>query len=147
MRRRIIVILVLALAIGGGAWWWFNRDDAANGALVLYGNVDLRQVDLAFTDSGRIADVLVEEGDVVAKLAGVGEDVHGCSGKRAGEPSKRRRAAGPRVGAARRRSRIEHGASVSRRESRVARRASHRGCDPGIMRTARPPIRPTHAST
>jgi HlyD family secretion protein len=35
--------------------------------LVLFGNVDLRQVELAFNDSERIAEVLVEEGDKVAR--------------------------------------------------------------------------------
>ncbi len=75
MRRRIIVLLVLIVAAGGGfAWWWFNHDGNGNGALVLYGNVDLRQVDLAFNDSGRIAAVLVDEGakvkqgEVLARL-------------------------------------------------------------------------------
>ena len=74
MRRRVIAILVIVLIAGGGAWWWFSRNGNENGALVLYGNVALRQVDLAFLDSGRIAEVLVDEGtvvkagDVVAKL-------------------------------------------------------------------------------
>ncbi len=68
MRRRIIVLLILVVAAGGGfAWWWFNHDDNGNGPLVLYGNVDLRQVDLAFNDSGRIAEVLVDEGAKVTK--------------------------------------------------------------------------------
>jgi len=35
--------------------------------LVLYGNVDLRQVDLAFNNSERIAEVLVQEGDRVKR--------------------------------------------------------------------------------
>ena len=35
--------------------------------LVLYGDVDLRQVDLAFNDSGRIAAVDVQEGDRVKR--------------------------------------------------------------------------------
>lgn len=68
MRRRIIILLVLILAIaGGGAWWWFSANENDNGPLVIYGNVDLRQIDLAFTDSGRIADVLVDEGAKVTK--------------------------------------------------------------------------------
>ncbi len=66
--RRVIVLLVLLVAAGGGfAWWWFNHDGNGNGPLVLYGNVDLRQVDLAFNDSGRIAAVLVDEGAKVKK--------------------------------------------------------------------------------
>ncbi len=75
MRRRIIVLLVLVVAISGGfAWWWFSQNGNGNGPLVLYGNVDLRQVDLAFNDGGRIAQVLVDEGakvkqgEVLARL-------------------------------------------------------------------------------
>ena len=44
--------------------------------LVLYGNVDLRQVDLAFNGSERIAAVLVQEGDRVHKGAGAGPARH-----------------------------------------------------------------------
>jgi HlyD family secretion protein len=68
MRRRVIILLVLVIAAGGGlGWWWFNHGSNGNGPLVLYGNVDLRQVDLAFNDSGRIAAVLVDEGAAVKK--------------------------------------------------------------------------------
>ena len=68
MRRRILVLLVLIVAAGGGfAWWWFSQNGNGNGPLVLYGNVDLRQVDLAFNDSGRIAQVVVDEGAKVKK--------------------------------------------------------------------------------
>jgi HlyD family secretion protein len=37
----------------------------SSGALTLYGNVDIREVDLAFGTSERISDLLVEEGDRV----------------------------------------------------------------------------------
>jgi len=68
MRRRIIVLLVLIVAAGSGfAWWWFSQNGDGNGPLVLYGNVDLRQVDLAFNDNGRITEVLVDEGVRVKK--------------------------------------------------------------------------------
>ena len=74
--RRGLVVVALILLIGsaaGAAWWWWNREAAA-AALELYGNVDLRQVDLAFNNSQRIVVVAVEEGDrvkqgqVVARL-------------------------------------------------------------------------------
>ena len=75
MRRPIIVLVVLVIAAGSGsAWWWFNHNGSSNGPLVLYGNVDLRQVDLAFNDSGRIVAVLADEGakvkagEVLARL-------------------------------------------------------------------------------
>ena len=71
--RRIVILLIVVIAAGGG-WWWYNHNGNGNGPLVLYGNVDLRQVDLAFSGSGRIAEVLIEEGaevkkgDVIARL-------------------------------------------------------------------------------
>jgi HlyD family secretion protein len=65
MRRILIPIVVLLLAAGGFAWWWFHNERSETGPLTLYGNVDLRQVDLAFNDAGRIAEVLVEEGAAV----------------------------------------------------------------------------------
>jgi HlyD family secretion protein len=66
MTRRIIPILLLLVAVGGGLWWYTNRN--ANSAdLVLFGNVELRQVTLAFNGSQRIAEVLVEEGAQVRK--------------------------------------------------------------------------------
>lgn len=67
MRRRIIVLAVVLIAAGGGFYWWYTRGTAATNEVVLYGNVELRQVQLAFNDSGRIVDVLVEEGDRVRR--------------------------------------------------------------------------------
>jgi len=65
--RRIVILLIVVIAAGGGTWWWYGHNGNGNGPLMLYGNVDLRQVDLAFSGSGRIAEVLVEEGAEVKK--------------------------------------------------------------------------------
>ena len=69
MKRRIAVILVILLvaAAATAAAYWYTRPTAQAQQLVLYGNVDLRQVDLAFNGNERIAAVLVQEGDVVHK--------------------------------------------------------------------------------
>jgi membrane fusion protein PltH len=73
MKRAVVVGLLLA-AGGAGAWWWYHRAEGAPKPLVLYGNVDLRQVQLAFNNSERIVEVLALEGDhvhrgqVLAKL-------------------------------------------------------------------------------
>jgi HlyD family secretion protein len=66
MRRvLVIVLLLLAAAVTGVlAWWWTHRPQERS-ELTLHGNVDLRQVDLAFNNSERIAQVLFQEGDVV----------------------------------------------------------------------------------
>src|SRR5579885_169515 len=66
MKKRIIPLSVLVLAAVGFAWWLTHRQSASQ-EIVLYGNIDLREVDLAFNDSQRIAAVLVQEGDRVRK--------------------------------------------------------------------------------
>jgi HlyD family secretion protein len=65
MNRRVLIALALVAVVVGGVVWWViqRRDDGRE--LVLYGNVDLRQVQLAFNNSERIAAVLVQEGDHV----------------------------------------------------------------------------------
>jgi HlyD family secretion protein len=67
MRRTVVVGLLIVLAGGAGAWWWFTRTERAPRPLTLYGNVDLRQVQLAFNNSERISSVLVQEGDQVRR--------------------------------------------------------------------------------
>ena len=66
MMKRVVPIVLAALAASGLAWWLTHRHAASN-EIVLYGNIDLREVDLAFNDSQRVASVLVREGDNVRK--------------------------------------------------------------------------------
>jgi HlyD family secretion protein len=68
MKRAILVVMAL-LVIGllAGLAWWFSHRNSAPGEIVLYGNVDLRQVQLSFNNSERIAEVLVQEGERVRK--------------------------------------------------------------------------------
>lgn len=68
MWRRLLigVLVVLCVAAAGLGLWFVNRNGVAQ-ELRLYGNVDLRQVALAFNGSERIAAVLVQEGDHVRK--------------------------------------------------------------------------------
>ncbi len=67
MKRIQLIFGILALAgIVAGLWFWHYRNQAAsNSQLVLYGNVDIRQAQLAFNDSERITALLVQEGDRV----------------------------------------------------------------------------------
>jgi len=56
------------MAAGGTIWLWksYHRGKAET-SLVLYGNVDIRQVQLAFNGNQRIANILVNEGDRIKK--------------------------------------------------------------------------------
>jgi len=65
-RKLVILIVLVALATGGFFWWRSYRNNEPQ-ELVLYGNIDLRQVQLSFNNSDRIAEVLVQEGDHVRK--------------------------------------------------------------------------------
>jgi len=64
--RAIIVLLVAGLA-AYGIYTHFHKQDRNDNVLVLYGNVDIRQVMMAFHDTGRIQAVHVREGDKVVK--------------------------------------------------------------------------------
>ena len=67
-RLRPVFILLILCTIGGGIWFWLSkRHMELDYEILLYGNVDIRQVELAFNDSERIADLLVEEGDPIKK--------------------------------------------------------------------------------
>ncbi len=68
MRRTIpILILIVVAGASAGLIWWLAHHEGKPRELALYGNVDLRQVELAFNNSERIAAVLVQEGDRVRK--------------------------------------------------------------------------------
>lgn len=70
MKRKIIFLLVLLVAAGiSGTVLWKQKhsQEQAVTELTLYGNVDIRQVQLAFNGSERIASMLVREGEKVHK--------------------------------------------------------------------------------
>lgn len=66
MRKLIILCLVAAALVGGWAWQT-HRQTTAPEQNAFYGNVDIRQVALAFDNMGRIRELTVEEGDRVSK--------------------------------------------------------------------------------
>ncbi len=68
MKRGLTFVLFITL-IGAAAFtWWFNRPvEIKRNDLLIYGNVDLRQVNLAFNGSERIESLFVQEGDRVKR--------------------------------------------------------------------------------
>jgi HlyD family secretion protein len=65
-RRLVLLSIVAVCALAAGLWWALRPRPPAD-LLTLYGNVDLRQVELAFNGSDRIAAVLAQEGDRVTR--------------------------------------------------------------------------------
>lgn len=64
MKKSLIGVALLVL-LGAAVFWWVARGDPDANALVLHGNVDIRQVSLAFDGSGRVEALKAEEGDQV----------------------------------------------------------------------------------
>lgn len=64
-RIKILVLLGAAVAACAAVVWWLTRADDADPAAMLHGNVDIRQVSLAFNATGRIAELAVREGERV----------------------------------------------------------------------------------
>ena len=64
---RLMLVLLIA-AIGAGGWWLASRQSEQDkNLIVLYGNVDIREADLAFNNSEHIDRLLAQEGDRVRK--------------------------------------------------------------------------------
>lgn len=67
-RAALIVIVLLVICIVALLLFFLNRHPENKG-LVLYGNVDVRQVDIGFRVPGQVGTLYFEEGDVVHKGA------------------------------------------------------------------------------
>lgn len=64
-KTRRIVIAAAVILMGGALASWLLRDHGNQDALLLYGNVDIREVELAFRQPGRLASMAFDEGDAV----------------------------------------------------------------------------------
>lgn len=68
MNRLIVAIAAVPVVIGGGYFAWHHLTASASPQrLTLYGDIDIRQVDLSFKVAGRIAKLNVDEGDRVIR--------------------------------------------------------------------------------
>lgn len=68
LKKLIAVIVILAIVgLAGYLFWQESPGGSTDGALTLYGNIDIREAQLAFNASDRIAGIQVQEGDRVVK--------------------------------------------------------------------------------
>jgi HlyD family secretion protein len=58
-------VIAVAASVATGAFFHWRRDDVISNELTLHGNVDVRQVELAFNASGRITEIDARKGDRV----------------------------------------------------------------------------------
>ena len=65
-KARLLAIAVAMLALGGALAFWLMRGQEPEQSLRLYGNVDIREVQLAFRQPGRVLQMAADEGDAVA---------------------------------------------------------------------------------
>lgn len=65
MKKIIIIILAVLIIVTG--FFFTTREKKNQNELTLYGNIEIRQVDLSFKVSGKIEKMLKEEGDKVEK--------------------------------------------------------------------------------
>ena len=65
MKNKKILLALLLIIAAASLYMVFTRGSRPYGDIVVYGNVDQRQVALAFTDPERIVELLAEEGELV----------------------------------------------------------------------------------
>lgn len=64
---RVVVLMAIAIiALGLLLYWQLHNNEGDDGVLRLYGNVDIREVELAFRQPGRLAHMTFDEGDAVS---------------------------------------------------------------------------------
>ena len=61
-----IGVMVVAVAAGGYYWWQQQQSDLPDGFVRANGRIEAERVDVALKFGGRIAEVLADEGQMVA---------------------------------------------------------------------------------
>jgi len=69
MKKKIIVLIILLLLASTGYWLWTKNKPSGSSVnqLTLYGNVDIREAQLAFNAAEHVDTILVQEGDHVKR--------------------------------------------------------------------------------
>ncbi|WP_321369037.1 efflux RND transporter periplasmic adaptor subunit [uncultured Desulfuromusa sp.] len=68
MKKKIltpVVIIVVIASVAWGTWEWLGSQKDPGSALTLYGNIEIRDARLAFTEQEIVSEVTVNEGDTV----------------------------------------------------------------------------------
>ena len=65
MKKKAIILILLILIICAALGFLYYKNRKAGNELTLYGNIEIRQVDLSFQVAGKIDKMLKEEGDTV----------------------------------------------------------------------------------
>ncbi len=66
-KKRLIMLAAAILLVGIGIGFWYWHRPVAASQITLYGDMDIRQMQAAFNDSGRIIHLDAQEGDAVKK--------------------------------------------------------------------------------
>ena len=64
-KKRVARVVIGLLVVGGISTYFLNRPPADLGTITLHGNVDIREVELAFRQPGRVAKLYFDEGAAV----------------------------------------------------------------------------------
>jgi HlyD family secretion protein len=67
MKKRTIIIILALAAVGAAAWIYHERGKKPDNRIVVSGNIELTEVNIAFKTAGRLIERTVDEGDAVKK--------------------------------------------------------------------------------
>ncbi len=70
MKKRIIIVLFMALLLVVGLLVYFGQRDVQLRELYYSGTIESKRSELAFQVSGRVTNVIVDEGQSVEKVLG-----------------------------------------------------------------------------
>jgi HlyD family secretion protein len=63
----ILAVIFVTVAVLGARWFIKAKENSSGAELTVYGNIDIRNANLAFNEQERIVEIFVEEGDRVKK--------------------------------------------------------------------------------